>query len=345
MKRFAAVLLIGVLGLVSLVGVAVAGGSAAPAAPVVQEEPQAERGWLGVRAVNLTGRIAERLEIEYMPGVVIVGVSEDSPAAEAGLQQGDVLAAVDSEPMETVRQVVTTIRGLAPGTVVTLTILRGGDELVVEATLSARPGTQPDSPQQRQRDPLHSYLRRIIGTNLPGNLLHAEFELMGGDGQAITIDLTAGRVQTVTDVNLIIVRKDDAVVEYQTDDSPRVIVGGHRIDLSGLPEGTPVVVVEKDGHVDLVLAWPGDYFRQPKKAQPRPLPAVAGQVAPPAIAISPDSLPTFDADELKVWLEDGRPASELREMARDAAKDLKKIGQERRALLRDAGLPSVGITV
>ncbi len=105
MKRFVAVLLIGVLGLVSLVGVAAAGGSAAPSAPAVQqEEAQTEHGWLGVRVVNLNENIAERLEIEYTSGVVIAGVQDDSPADEADLQQGDVLAAIDGEPMETARQ-------------------------------------------------------------------------------------------------------------------------------------------------------------------------------------------------------------------------------------------------
>ncbi len=226
----------------------------------------------------------------------------------------------------------------------TLTILRDGDELVVEATLAERPRPQPNDSLQRQRDPLPNYLRRIIGNNLPGNLLHAEFELLGGDGQVITIDLTAGRVQTATDVSLIIVRKDDTMVEFQTDDETRVIVGGHRIDLSGLREDTPVLVVEKDGHVDLVLAWPRDYFKRPNQNRPRPLPAVPSQVAPPTIAISPESLPRFDADELREWLESGRPASELREMSRDAAKELRKIGRERGALLKDAGLPGRGLT-
>jgi len=53
------------------------------AATSAQEEAQAERGWLGPRVVKLNERIAEQLE--------------------------------------TVRQVVTTIQGLAPGTVVTPT--------------------------------------------------------------------------------------------------------------------------------------------------------------------------------------------------------------------------------
>ena len=83
MKRLFAVLLIGALGLVPLVGVATAGGNAAPSA---QEEAQTERVWLGVRVVKLNERIAERLESEYTSGVVVVGVQDDSPAAEAGLQ-------------------------------------------------------------------------------------------------------------------------------------------------------------------------------------------------------------------------------------------------------------------
>jgi hypothetical protein len=227
--------------------VATPGGNAASSA---QDEAQTER-------------IAERMEIEYTSGVVIGGVQDASPAAEAGLQHGDVLADIDGELMETVRQVVTTIQGLALGTVVALTILRDGDELVIEATLAGQPDPQPDNSGQRQQNPLPDCLWRIIGNSLPGNLLHAQFELLGGDGQVITIDLTAGRVQTATDVSLIIVRKDDMVVEFEADDETRVIVGGYRIDLSGFRADTLVLVVEKDGRLDLVLAWPATISSDP----------------------------------------------------------------------------------
>ena len=56
---------------------------------------------LGLQLRPLTKDLAQQLGLENATGVVVMGVEEDSPAANAGIQQGDVIEKVGSTPVET----------------------------------------------------------------------------------------------------------------------------------------------------------------------------------------------------------------------------------------------------
>jgi S1-C subfamily serine protease len=68
-------------------------------------------------------------------GVSVVGVSPGGPAAEAGIQAGDVIVKIDGKPVEQGRDLTTRMREVEPGQKVTLGIRRDGKEsnIVVEA--------------------------------------------------------------------------------------------------------------------------------------------------------------------------------------------------------------------
>jgi S1-C subfamily serine protease len=75
-------------------------------------------------------------------GATITVVQLGSPAEAAGLQEGDVITAVNGTSV-TADTIAETIQALNVGDTVTLTVLRDGESLDVEAELAARP-TQPD---------------------------------------------------------------------------------------------------------------------------------------------------------------------------------------------------------
>jgi predicted metalloprotease with PDZ domain len=68
-------------------------------------------------------------------GVSVIGVSPGGPAAEAGVQAGDVIVKMDGKPVEQGRDLTTRMREVEPGQKVTLGIQRDGKErnIVVEA--------------------------------------------------------------------------------------------------------------------------------------------------------------------------------------------------------------------
>ncbi len=63
---------------------------------------------------------------------------ENSAAAEAGLQEGDLLLAVDGVELKSLRHYSEVLKQHAPGDVVTLRVKRGEETSDVEATLRAR---------------------------------------------------------------------------------------------------------------------------------------------------------------------------------------------------------------
>jgi S1-C subfamily serine protease len=69
--------------------------------------------------------------------VVIREVAPQSPAAEAGLQAGDVIVSINSTDVTTSQDAVDLIRGLKVGNKVTLEIRRTDETMTVEATLSS----------------------------------------------------------------------------------------------------------------------------------------------------------------------------------------------------------------
>ena len=71
------------------------------------------------------------------PGAQIGAVTTGSPAERAGLQQGDLVTAVNGGAITDATQLIVTIRSQAPGDTVTLTVERNGSVTEVPVTLEA----------------------------------------------------------------------------------------------------------------------------------------------------------------------------------------------------------------
>ncbi|RLE22542.1 MAG: hypothetical protein DRJ50_07495 [Actinobacteria bacterium] len=72
-------------------------------------------------------------------GAVVVSVQEGTPAAEFGLEAGDLILAVDGAATDGSTGLIAAIRDLAPGDLTTLTVVRNGDELTIDVELTVRP--------------------------------------------------------------------------------------------------------------------------------------------------------------------------------------------------------------
>jgi putative serine protease PepD len=71
-------------------------------------------------------------------GAQITSVGDGTPAAKAGLQVGDVITAVNGEPVDSALSLVGYIREQTVGSAVKLTLIRDGKTIDVDATLTAR---------------------------------------------------------------------------------------------------------------------------------------------------------------------------------------------------------------
>jgi S1-C subfamily serine protease len=125
---------------------AVSIGFATPASTVEQIVPQllkngkAAHPFIGVQVAQLTPDLAQQLGVKASQGAVVLSVDSGSPADKAGIQEGDVITAVDSTQVAAVEDFAGALRSHQPGDVVTLKIVRGRTTKTVKVTLAEQTG-------------------------------------------------------------------------------------------------------------------------------------------------------------------------------------------------------------
>ncbi|UCF38830.1 MAG: DegQ family serine endoprotease [Acidobacteriota bacterium] len=93
------------------------------------------RGLLGAVVQNVTPDLAKAFGMSDMKGALLGDISDGGPAEKAGLKRGDVVIAINGEPVPDSRRLRLRIAELAPETEVDVTILRDGTERVVPVVL------------------------------------------------------------------------------------------------------------------------------------------------------------------------------------------------------------------
>lgn len=95
--------------------------------------------YLGVQTQEVTKENFAKFGLREVRGVAVEKVMENSPAAAAGLQAGDVILRFNNEEVTGSRKLTRLIGEVDPDHQVSLTILRGGREQTVSATLGKQP--------------------------------------------------------------------------------------------------------------------------------------------------------------------------------------------------------------
>ncbi|WP_404342141.1 Do family serine endopeptidase [Vreelandella venusta] len=97
------------------------------------------RGWLGIEAQALSRELAASFGLRTPQGVIVAGVVSGGPAAQAGLQPGDVLLSIDGQVILDARATMSDIASIPPGTTLPLTIVRGGERMEMTLEVGERP--------------------------------------------------------------------------------------------------------------------------------------------------------------------------------------------------------------
>lgn len=100
-----------------------------------------DRPFMGVSYQALDPQMASAMNLTTTDGVLITQVDPGTPAAQAGLQQGDVITAFDSQKIDQDHSLQTLLFTRKAGDTVTLTILRSGKTMTVKLTLTLRPSS------------------------------------------------------------------------------------------------------------------------------------------------------------------------------------------------------------
>jgi serine protease DegQ len=121
------------------IGFAIPGATAVDVVGQLLRNGRATHSYLGITPDQVTRQIAAQLGLDEARGVVVLDVAEGSPAAEARLQPGDVITAMDEARVDTVEDLFGELRQRRPGTEARLTIIRDGRSQEVTVTLADRP--------------------------------------------------------------------------------------------------------------------------------------------------------------------------------------------------------------
>lgn len=94
--------------------------------------------YLGVQSENVSNENFGKYNLREPRGVAVTKVIENSPAAKAGLQKGDVIINFDGEAVKSEGKLLRLISEVAPDQKAELTVLRNGGEIRVTVTIGKR---------------------------------------------------------------------------------------------------------------------------------------------------------------------------------------------------------------
>jgi len=106
----------------------------------LKEFGEVQRALLGVNIADLNADIAEEYDLETIEGVLIVGVTENGAAREAGIREGDVIISVEGDLLNSAAELQEKVSQYRPGDDVKVVVKRDGDRKQFTVTLRNKHG-------------------------------------------------------------------------------------------------------------------------------------------------------------------------------------------------------------
>jgi S1-C subfamily serine protease len=133
------------------------------------------RGRLGVFIQDLTPDLAQAMGFAESTGALVTRVLPDTPAEAAGLEAGDLIVAVNSEPVDSSRHLRNMIGAMDPGDTVTIAYIRAGERRTARAKLASQEpsASTPGSADEGAESPLRGVSLGPVPESHP---LHGEVE-------------------------------------------------------------------------------------------------------------------------------------------------------------------------
>jgi serine protease Do len=125
------------------IGFAVPSNVAKQVVKQLESHGKVSRGWLGVQIQEVTPAIAASLGMQGEHGALVAVVTPNSPGAEAGLKQGDVILSFDGSQVKQLRDLPRLVSAAEPGSTATVQVWRNGQSTELKVKL----GEAPENPQ------------------------------------------------------------------------------------------------------------------------------------------------------------------------------------------------------
>jgi 2-alkenal reductase len=116
-------------------GFAIPANTAQAIAQQIIQQGYFSRPYIGINYQPIDPNIAARYNLPVQWGVYITDVSANSPASEAGLQQGDIITKLGDITLDETHSYVNTLFTFKPGDQITLNVMRNGKDTQLQITL------------------------------------------------------------------------------------------------------------------------------------------------------------------------------------------------------------------
>jgi serine protease Do len=146
----------------------------------LKEKGSVTRGWLGVQIQPVTAGIAESLGMKQAEGAIVDEPQAGSPAANAGVESGDVITAINGTSVKDSRDLARKISTMAPGSSVKLDIVHKGEVKTGTLTLGQMPNERQASADKGQAMPAN-------GVPTLGLMLAPANDAMGSSGKGVVV--------------------------------------------------------------------------------------------------------------------------------------------------------------
>ncbi len=142
------------------IGFAIASDVAKGVIQSLKDNGKVARGWLGVQIQPVTQDIADGLGLKETKGALIAKTEKNSPAAAAGLRDGDVVTSVNGELVADSHDLARKIAALGPKKEAELSVIRNGSTQTIKVTLGALPDekqAKADAPAEHSKAAMAKY--------------------------------------------------------------------------------------------------------------------------------------------------------------------------------------------
>jgi serine protease Do len=130
------------------VGFAIPSAEARTIVAKLQKNGSIDHGYLGVQIQAVTKDVADAVGLTDAQGALVAAVSDDTPAAHAGIKTGDIVTAVGGEAVKTPKDLSRLVADMSPGAKQTLTVWRDGTSAELNVTI----GGNDDGQKQASAD-------------------------------------------------------------------------------------------------------------------------------------------------------------------------------------------------
>ncbi len=112
----------------------------------LRETGRVSRGWLGVMIQDVNRDLAESFGLDKPAGALVARVVEDSPAADAGVEPGDIILEFDGRTIDLSSELPHIVGRTRPGRDADMVVMRDGERLTLSVSVGELAAADDDAP-------------------------------------------------------------------------------------------------------------------------------------------------------------------------------------------------------